>query len=342
MNKLQTILNGANNSITELFEWDPTEPVATRPMFMQYRVPGQTYALFYTHDGNKNVSEVVHFSRANGVAAHYEYAPFGEVTAQVLQGGVTAYDFAAINPWRFSSECADDTSATVYYNYRHYEPMMGRWLSRDPMLELSYWRLRDLYMSRTDDALEKSLYLFVMNSSWTKIDIGGLFPSGKSDGWGSGETSKGNCWRYACNDPAKEDEPHSPNPPGERDGPFRFEVLRFTCDSIKEGLLTKYRGKASVVTRDQECAKCHYKVLLVLRPESLSKHEPRDYHWYRQDTDDKCNPVGTWSHKPGFTPVQTDVIDPIEDAIKRHYGVQCPFFFCFPCAKNGAPSLDAD
>ena len=31
--------------ITELFEWDPTEPVAMRPMFMQYRVPGQTYAL---------------------------------------------------------------------------------------------------------------------------------------------------------------------------------------------------------------------------------------------------------------------------------------------------------
>ena len=57
--------------ITELFEWDPTEPMATRPMFMQYRVPGQTCALFYTHDGNKNVSEVVHFSRANGVAAHY-------------------------------------------------------------------------------------------------------------------------------------------------------------------------------------------------------------------------------------------------------------------------------
>lgn len=124
-------LNGANNSITELFEWDPTEPVATRPMFMQYRVPGQTYALFYTHDGNKNVSEVVHFSRANGVAAHYEYAPFGEVTAQVRRGGVTAYDFSAISPWRFSSEYADDALGLVYYNYRHYNLMHGRWFVRD-------------------------------------------------------------------------------------------------------------------------------------------------------------------------------------------------------------------
>ena len=133
-------LNGVNNSITELFEWDPTEKVATRPMFMQYRVPGQTYALFYTHDGNKNVSEVVHFSRANGVAAHYEYAPFGEVTAQVRQGGIAAYDFSTLNPWRFSSEYADAASATVYYNYRHYEPMMGRWMSRDPIVGHNNYR----------------------------------------------------------------------------------------------------------------------------------------------------------------------------------------------------------
>ncbi|MGN0854166.1 MAG: hypothetical protein ACI4R9_01450 [Kiritimatiellia bacterium] len=32
---------------------------------------------------------------------------------------------AASNPWRFSSEYAEDDTATVYYNYRHYEPVMG-------------------------------------------------------------------------------------------------------------------------------------------------------------------------------------------------------------------------
>ena len=32
---------------------------------------------------------------------------------------------------------SDDT-ATVYYNYRHYEPVMGRWLRRDPIGESSW------------------------------------------------------------------------------------------------------------------------------------------------------------------------------------------------------------
>ena len=30
----------------------------------------------YTFDGNKNVSELVHFETRNGIAAHYDYAPF--------------------------------------------------------------------------------------------------------------------------------------------------------------------------------------------------------------------------------------------------------------------------
>ncbi len=42
---------------------------------------------------------------------------------------------AAANPWRFSSEYAEDDTATVYYNYRHYEPKMGRWLNRDRIEE---------------------------------------------------------------------------------------------------------------------------------------------------------------------------------------------------------------
>jgi RHS repeat-associated protein len=58
------------------------------------------------------------------VAAHYEYAPFGAIVAQ---RGTTASD----NPWRFSNEYADDDTGTVYYNYRHYEPVTGRWLRRD-------------------------------------------------------------------------------------------------------------------------------------------------------------------------------------------------------------------
>ena len=37
------------------FIWDPTEPVATRPLAWQRG----TSVAYYTHDGNKNVSEVI-------------------------------------------------------------------------------------------------------------------------------------------------------------------------------------------------------------------------------------------------------------------------------------------
>ena len=77
---------------------------------------------FYAHDGNKNVSEVV--DADVGIAAHYEYAPLGVVIAQHGES-------AAENPWRFSSEYAEDDTATIYYNYRHYEPAAGRWMSKD-------------------------------------------------------------------------------------------------------------------------------------------------------------------------------------------------------------------
>ena len=67
--------------------WNPTEPVATRPLVLQKY--GQ-YNMFYTHDGNKNVSDVVSFQQARGVPAHYEYAPFGAVTAATTNTAFTA------------------------------------------------------------------------------------------------------------------------------------------------------------------------------------------------------------------------------------------------------------
>jgi RHS repeat-associated protein len=113
--ELQTL-----NTKLQTFIWDPTEHVATRPLVW---LRG-TSAAYYTLDGNKNVSEVVTVDGT--LAAHYEYAPFGAVIAQYGASAVA-------NPWRFSSEYAEDDTATVYYNYRHYEPMTGRWMSWDPV-----------------------------------------------------------------------------------------------------------------------------------------------------------------------------------------------------------------
>ena len=98
--------------------WDPTEPVATRPLVWHH---GSSVA-YYTHDGNKNVSEVI--ASDDTLAAHYEYAPFGALTVSRGASAVT-------NPWRFLSEYAEDDTATVYCNYRHYESVTGRWMSMD-------------------------------------------------------------------------------------------------------------------------------------------------------------------------------------------------------------------
>ena len=105
----------------QTFVWDPTEPVATRPLVWHVlRSLGE--GGYYTHDANKNVSEVI--ASDGALAAHYDYAPFGAVTAQ---RGTSA----ASNPWRFSSEYLDVNLGLVYYNYRHYSPCSGRWTSID-------------------------------------------------------------------------------------------------------------------------------------------------------------------------------------------------------------------
>ena len=115
----------SNELVRQFFVWDPTEPVATRPLaWFGSNAPPR----LYTHDGNKNVSEVVVAASGTNAAvevvAHYDYAAFGAVIAQ--KGGC-----AETNPWRFSSEHEDTELGLDYYNYRHYEPETGRWLQRD-------------------------------------------------------------------------------------------------------------------------------------------------------------------------------------------------------------------
>ncbi len=119
----------------------------------------KTSPRLYAHDGNKNVSEAV--AAASGtnatveVVAHYDYAAFGAVIAQ--KG-----DYAETNPWRFSSEYEDVDLGLDYYNYRHYDPMMGRWLSFDIIDELL-------------------LYLFCFNNPIVAVDIVGLQVSIQED-----------------------------------------------------------------------------------------------------------------------------------------------------------------
>ena len=130
------------------FIWDPTEPVATRPLAWNLSTvqPFNSSTFFYTHDGNKNVSEVI--ASAGTLAAHYEYAPFGALI--VSRGGS-----AAANPWRFSSEFADYDVGVDSYTFRSYNPYFGLWISRDIFGELG----------------GKCLVRFLDNNSISKFDF---------------------------------------------------------------------------------------------------------------------------------------------------------------------------
>jgi RHS repeat-associated protein len=113
-------LDAANGNAVDLaFVWDVTEAVATRPLVLL----SETVPSYYTHDGNKNVIELM--SSFNMlITAHYEYEISGKVK---YCSGL----YSSLNPYKFSSEYDDSSLYLTYYNYRHYDSIYGRWFIRD-------------------------------------------------------------------------------------------------------------------------------------------------------------------------------------------------------------------
>ena len=112
-------------ALKRVIYWDPTEETATRPLAISI-VGDNVY--FPTVDLTKNVCELVDFY--GNVAATYDYAPFGNVSAGTPSGTAVP-----ANPLQWSSEICDSELNLVYYNYRHYSPALGRFLARDPIEE---------------------------------------------------------------------------------------------------------------------------------------------------------------------------------------------------------------
>ncbi len=79
-----------------------------------------------TYDGNGNVSEYLGSNAA--VAAHFEYDPFGNT--------VVATGMPELFTYRFSTKPLDVETGFYYYGYRYYDPITGRWPSRDPIEEV--------------------------------------------------------------------------------------------------------------------------------------------------------------------------------------------------------------
>jgi RHS repeat-associated protein len=180
------------------------------------------------------------------------------------------------------------------YDYRNrtYSPTLGRFLQTD---------------SIRFHAGDVNLYRYVGNNSLFWRDPYGLCPGcgSKSIDWGSGGASKGNCWRYACDDPMKPGEEHSPFPRGKDPGGH------VTCDQVIAG--TKAKGAT-----DPEKGGCCPKGFRLIKAVIQDKTKPgwNDYHWYRYEGG------GKWTHKPGSGKVE-ETKDPTKDAADRGYDKDC-------------------
>ncbi len=92
--------------------------------------PGTTTddrTFIYFYDANGNVGQLLDTTTGANygtIAAHYEYAPYGER----INTFADTYD----QPFRFSTKWFDDACRLGYWGYRHYDAVNGRWLKRDP------------------------------------------------------------------------------------------------------------------------------------------------------------------------------------------------------------------
>ena len=214
-----------------LLTWDPTQPIATRPLAI--RKDGTWYA--YGWDLTKNICEV--FGQHGYLRTAYSYSPYGEVTAD---GDVT-------QPVQCSSEYNDTELALVYYNYRHYNPLDGRWIGRDLIGENT----------------ENNLYEFVNNSSILRFDVLGMYSS---------ETWTGMATENGYYTPNKKDEfiitslKTTPNP--NMSNPTLIAQIQAYWNAFWNNVVEEYYGerggnkvtsiddlKSNLKTKDKKCIK---------------------------------------------------------------------------------------
>jgi RHS repeat-associated protein len=85
-----------------------------------YRQGGQNYS--YLYDGKGNVTALLDSSQS--VAATYTYDAFGNLMSQAG---------SLFQPFKFSTKYYDEGTGLSYFGYRFYLPVLGRWMTRDPI-----------------------------------------------------------------------------------------------------------------------------------------------------------------------------------------------------------------
>src|SRR5262245_18348894 len=88
---------------------------------------------YYFADGNGNVTYMENSGQS--MVASYRYDPFGNTIS-------SSGTLADANVYRFSSKEIHVASGMYYYGYRFYDPLLHRWINRDPISEPGFDLLR--------------------------------------------------------------------------------------------------------------------------------------------------------------------------------------------------------
>ena len=120
---------------------------------------GQLY--FPTFDNNGNVTKYI--DESGNVVAAYEYDDFGRT---ISQSGPLADFFRH----RFSTKYYDPETGLYYYGYRFYNPVLLRWLNRDPIEEEGGLNLYVFVGNRALDAIDSLGHLVTIVLAGDKGD----------------------------------------------------------------------------------------------------------------------------------------------------------------------------
>ena len=128
--------------------WEPSQPIASRPLAIQKDGTWYTYGW----DLTKNICEI--FNKNGYIGAQYTYTTFG----------ITTTSGSVVQPVQHSSEIFDEEIGLTVFPLRCYNSLAARWISRDPALENGGY----------------NLYRYVDNSPIVDTDFLGMFTLSKT------------------------------------------------------------------------------------------------------------------------------------------------------------------
>ena len=101
-------------------------------LLCEFQLSNSKSSIFYiTYDGGGDVSE--YLDSNSSIVAHLEYDLFGNISVNTGDFGLFTY--------YFSTKPLDAESGFYYYGHRYYDPLIGRWSSRDPIGEQGGYNL---------------------------------------------------------------------------------------------------------------------------------------------------------------------------------------------------------